>query len=178
MMFSIQPTSKSERERYGEFATRVVAQNVFASSNDTIDLLEDLVPHGGDISLSTKDGEGYGRVAYVYCDSNTQKRRAELAIEGKRGIADLIDNLRKWVVLHSFLYYKKNDPVVSDEAWDRKARKLARIQHTHGYDAGSWQNKAFEDFTGDTGYHLPFTDEIRQKAIELVEKNQSETDDG
>ena len=174
IMFSIQPTSKSERERYGEFVVRVVAQNVFAPSNDTMDLLEDLVPHGGDISLSTKDGEGYGRVAYVHCESNTQKRRTELAIEGKGGIADLIDNLRKWVALHSFLYYKKNEPAISDEAWDRKARKLARVQHTHGYDAGSWQNEAFEDFTGDTGYHLPFTDEIRQKAIELIE----ESDDG
>ena len=177
MMFSIQPTSKNERERYGEFATRVVSDKAFARSNDTRSKLEDLVPHSGDITLSTEDG--YGRVAYVRCKSNTQKRRTELSIEGKRGIADLIDNLRRWISLHSFLYYKKSEPVVSDEAWDRKARKLARVQHTHGYDAGSWQNEAFEGFTGNTGYHLPFTDEIRQKAIELVkEKDQSESDDG
>ena len=173
-MFSVQPTSKSERKRYGEFATRVVADKTFAPSNDTMHLLEDLVPHGEDISLSTEEGEGYGRVAYVLCSSNTQKRRTELAIEGKHGIADLIDNLRKWVALHSFAYYSLGTPVVSDEAWDRKAQKLARVQHTHGYDAGSWQNKAFEAFTGDTGYHLPFTDEIRQKAIELID----ESDDG
>ncbi len=172
IMFSIQPTSKSERERYGEFATRVVAHKAFAPSNDTMGLLEDLVPHGGDISLSTEDG--YGRVAYVHCKSNTEKRRTELAIEGKSGISNLIDNLRRWVSLHSFLYYQRNDPIVSDEAWDRKARKLARVQHTHGYDAGSWQNEAFEGFTGDTGYHLPFTEEIQQEAIGLVEENETD----
>lgn len=169
-MFSIQPTSKSERDRFGEFAVRVVAQKAFARSNDTRSKLEDLVPHGGGITLSTEDG--YGRVAYIHCKSNTEKRRTELAVEGKDGISNLIDNLRRWISLHSFLYYQKNEPVVSDEAWDRKARKLARVQHTHGYDAGSWQNEAFEDFTGDTGFHLPFTDEIRQKATELIENQE------
>jgi len=177
-MFLIQPTSKSERDRFGEFCVRVVAKEPFSSSNDTMDFLQDLVPHNGDISLSTEEGEGYGQVAYVHCESNTQKRRTELAFEGKSGIADLIDGLRWWICLHSFAYYQLNEPIVSDEAWDRKARKLARVQHTHGYDAGTWKNEAFEGFTGDTGYHLPFPDEIRQKAIGLVKEGQSEGDDG
>lgn len=175
-MFLIQPTSKSERSRFGEFCVRVVASEPFAPSNDTMRFLEDLVPHESKISLSTEEGEGYGQVAYVQCESNTEKRRTELAVEGTDGIADLIDGLRWWVALHSFAYYEINQSIVSDEAWDRKARKLARVQHTHGYDAGTWRNQAFEGFTGDTGFHLPFTDEIRQKAIGLVKEGQS--DDG
>lgn len=67
---------------------------------------------------------------------------------------------------HPIFYFKKS--VASDESWDRKALQLAHLQHIHGYDAGTWKNEAFEGFTGDTGYHLPVTDEIRDQAQKLI----------
>jgi len=168
-MFTIQPTSKSERKRRGEFAVRVVsAEEPFAPAFDTMAKLQSELPFTGKIATPT-DENGYGQVAYVLCESESEKRRAELAIEGKGGIADLIDNLRKWVTVHSYVYYELGKTVVPDESWDRKAYALARVQHTHGYDAGTWKSEVFEGFTGDTGMHLPKTEEIKRQAQELAE---------
>jgi hypothetical protein len=72
---------------------------------------------------------------------------------------------------HPIFYFKKS--VASDESWDRKALQLAHLQHIHGYDAGTWKNEAFEGFTGDTGYHLPVTDEIRDQAQKLINDDES-----
>lgn len=168
-MFSIQPTSKSQRKEHGEHAVRVVSEQAFGPSFDTMKRLQNCFPFRAKIQTSTGDSEGYGRVAYVLCSTEAKKRRAELAIEGESGIATLIDRMRKWVALHSYIYYEMGKNVVSDEAWDRKARQLARLQTVHGHDAGSWHNDTFEGFTDDTGFHLPHTDSIRQKAKELVE---------
>lgn len=167
-MFSVQPTSKSERDRYGEHVIRVVSSQAFAPAFDTMGKLQSELPFTGKITTSTGDN-GHGQVAYVLCGSETQKRSAELAIEGESGIADLIDNLREWVTVHSYVYYQLGKTVVPDESWDRKAYALARVQHTHGYDAGTWENDTFEGFTGDTGMHLPKTDQIKKEAKKLCD---------
>jgi hypothetical protein len=168
---TIQPTSRSERNRYGDHAVRVVCDTVIAPSNDTMAQLQEAMPFEAKIETSAPDN-GYGRVAYVLCESASQKRRAHLAIEGTSGVAELIDQLRRWVALHSYIYYDLGQTVASDEGWDRKALQLAHLQHVHGYDAGTWHNEAFEGFTGDTGYHLPVTDEIRDQAQKLIKDNE------
>lgn len=165
---TIQPISKSERNRYGDHAARVVCDTVIAPSNDTMARIQKAMPFEAKIATAAPDN-GYGRVAYVLCESATQKRRAHLAVEGSSGVVELIDQLRRWVALHAFLYYKLNNPVVSDEAWDRKSHQLVRLQRTHGYEAGSWQNEVFKDFRGNTGYHLLFTDDIKSKAHEMID---------
>ena len=168
---TVQPTSKSERDRYGDCAVRVVCDTVIAPSNNTMAQLQKAMPFEAKIATAAPDG-GYGRVAYVLCESASQKRRAHLAIEGASGVAELIDRLRRWVALHSHIYYDLGQTVASDEGWDRKALQLAHLQHVHGYDAGTWKNEAFEGFTGDTGYHLPVTDEIRDQAQKLIKDNE------
>lgn len=164
----VQYTSKSERDRYGEFAVRVVSTDApFAPVTETMAELQSALPFRGEIATPT-DENGYGQTAYVLCESETQKRRAEIAIAGQSGIADLIDGLRKWVTVHSYVYYELGETVVPDEAWDRKAYALARVQKIHGHEAGTWHNGVFEGFTGDTGMHLPKTDKIRQQAETLL----------
>ncbi len=168
---TVQPISKSERNRYGDHAVRIVCDTVIAPSNDTMAQLQKTMPFEAKIATAAPDN-GYGRVAYVLCKSATQKRRAHLAIEGSGGVAELIDRLRQWVALHSHIYYDLGQTVASDESWDRKALQLAHLQHVHGYDAGTWKNEAFEGFTGDTGYHLPVTDEVRDQAQKLIKDNE------
>lgn len=169
---TIQPISKSERNRYGDYAVRVVCDTVIAPETDTMARLQAAMPFEAKIATAAPDN-GYGRTAYVLCESETQKRKAHLAIEGPGGIANLIDSLRRWVALHSHIYYNHGKTVASDEGWDRKARKLAHLQATHGYDSGTWHNEDFAAFTGDTGFHLPVTDEIEEEAKRLIEKQDS-----
>lgn len=166
-MFSIRPTNKHERSEYGEFVARVVSKQTFGPAFDTMAQLQSQIPF--EAKIATSGDGGYGRVAYVLCESEDKKRQVELAVEGESGIADLIDTYRKWLTVHSYIYYELDTNVASDEVWDRKARQLARLQHTHGYDTGTWHNDTFEGFTGDTGFHLPYTDEIKQEAKELVD---------
>jgi len=164
---TIQPISKSEINRFEDFAVRVVCDKVIAPATDTMARLQSKIPFEAKIATSTGEDEGYGRVAYVLCESKERKRQAQLALGG---VEELIDMYRRWVALHSYIYYELAKTVASDETWDRKARQLARLQDVHGAGAGSWQNKAFEGFTGDTGFHLPVTEEIREKAKEMVDE--------
>jgi len=165
---NVQCPNKHEQEEYGEHVVRVVCDKAIAPTTDTMRRLQETMPFRAKIAEGAPDN-GYGRVAYVLCESEDRKRQAELAIEGDRGIANLIDSKRQWVALHSHIYYNLGKNVVSDQAWDRKARELARLQHTHGFDAGTWHNETFEEFTGNTGYHLPVTESIREEAQELFE---------
>lgn len=165
---NVQPTSKSERNRHGDHAVRVVCNSVVDSGTDAMRRLQKALPFEAKIAAAAPDN-GYGRAAYVLCESATEKRRAHLAIEGPNGVAKLIDSLRWWVALHSHIYYNLGESVVSDDGWDRKALQLAHLQHVHGHDAGTWKNEVFEGFTGDTGYHLPVTSEIEEKAQDLIE---------
>jgi hypothetical protein len=168
----IQPISKSERNRYGDHAVRVVCDNVIDSDNETMRQLQEAMPFEAKISTAAPEN-GYGRTAYVLCKSATQKRKAHLAVEGPGGVAELIDQLRRWVALHSHIYYDLGQTVASDEGWDRKALQLAHLQATHGYDSGTWKNEDFAAFTGDTGYHLPVTDKLEEEARHLIEKQDS-----
>jgi len=170
---TIQPILKSERNRYGDHAVRVVCDSVIDSDNETMRQLQEAMPFEAKIATAAPDN-GYGRVAYVLCKSASQKRKAHLAVEGESGVAELIDQLRRWVALHSHIYYDLGQTVASDEGWDRKALQLAHLQATHGYDAGTWKNEDFAAFTGDTGYHLPVTDEIRDQAQKLIKDNESD----
>lgn len=165
----IQPTSKSERSRYGDHVVRVVCGTVIAPTTDTMGRLQNRIPFRVQIATAAPDN-GYGRTAYLLCNSPDQKRKAEIAIEGEDGIQRLIDNLRWFVALHSHIYYDLGEAVVSDEAWDRKARKLGNLQATHSPHAGSWFNEEFDGFTGDTGYHLPTTPALEEQAERLIEK--------
>lgn len=169
---NVQATSKSERERYGKHAVRIVCSKVVAPETDTMARVQKAMPFEAKIATAAPDN-GYGRTVYVLCGSEDQKRKAELAVEGKQGTAERIDALRRWVALHSHIYYNLGQTVVPDEAWDRKAEKLARVQDVH--DSGTWKNDAFRGFTGDTGYHLPVTSEIRDQAQKLVEKNNEDS---
>lgn len=161
---TVQPTSRFEINQFGDFAVRVVCGKMIAPATDTMERLQSKFE--AEVAFASEDG--HGRVAYVLCGSMKQKRQAQLAVAGESGIEELIDNYRRWVALHSYIYYGLGTTVVSDDTWDRKARKLARLQRTHGL--GTWQSEAFEGFTGDTGFHLPVTDEIRKEAESLAEE--------
>lgn len=71
-------------------------------------------------------------------------------------VTEKIRQRRSQMLLHSFIYYRLDDAIVSDDTWQRWANELAALQTAHPdlcrmgfYDA------EFEGWNGDTGYHLP-----------------------
>jgi NAD-dependent DNA ligase len=69
-------------------------------------------------------------------------------------IPERIKALRSQMLIHSRLYYILDDPIISDEEWQRRANELATLQGRHGTRI-NWYDEEFSDWTGDTGCHLP-----------------------
>lgn len=73
-------------------------------------------------------------------------------------IKSLIRRRRGQMLVHSFLYYKMDNPIISDDLWQMWADELTKLQTTYpklckiGY-----YDKEFADFDGTTGMHLPQT---------------------
>ena len=166
--FKIQAPSPSERKRFGGNVVRVVSDITFAPTTDAEQELRSRLP--GDFEIRTS-GEGYGVGAYVVCESPEEEREAGLSVVGEQGVTDLIDGLRRFLAVHSYIYYQLGKTVCSDATWDMKARMLAKLQQVFGVDAGTWESEAFEGFAGDTGYHLPRTEEVKEAAESVLEQD-------
>ena len=71
---------------------------------------------------------------------------------------DEILRLRRGMILHSYIYYVKDDHLISDVEFDRRAIRLVELQtkYPETLSDGSYLSREFKDFTGDTGYHLPY----------------------
>lgn len=68
-----------------------------------------------------------------------------------------INFLQRCVILHSYLYYELDDPVISDRDFDRLCKKLTEYQSKHdpewihGYTTYGY---CMYDFDGCTGFDL------------------------
>lgn len=82
---------------------------------------------------------------------------------------DLINRRRRQMHVHSTMYYHLDVNVVDDATFDKWAVELATLQKKYpqfkhkGYNYGM-----FEDWTGDTGMHLPVTEESVAMAEQLL----------
>ena len=80
----------------------------------------------------------------------------------------LIRRRRAQMLVHSFLYYQMDDPVISDDQWQVWADELAQLQKDYpklckiGY-----YDKDFADWDGSTGMHLPRHIVIEQRAKQV-----------
>lgn len=70
-------------------------------------------------------------------------------------IADRIKQLRLGLMVNSYIYYKMGQSIISDQAWDARARELVKLQGKYPSIAKKIRfAKVFEDFDASTGYHL------------------------
>lgn len=85
-------------------------------------------------------------------------------------IAKLISKRRRQVLIHSVIYYKLDDCLVSDSDWTRWALELEELQRDYPEIAERCvYAEAFRDFDHSTGYHLPLDDIwANKKAKELI----------
>jgi hypothetical protein len=89
---------------------------------------------------------------------------------GDEGIASLIQRRRRQVLLHSFLYYKQDDPIVSDRVFDRWCRELVSLQEDNPAESESveYHLDYFRDWDGSSGFNIPFTRQDELKAAMIV----------
>lgn len=72
-------------------------------------------------------------------------------------IKEKIQQRRRQMIVHSYIYYEMNTSVVSDEDWTRWAMELVELQKKYpeiAREADYWED--FQDWDGSTGFHLPF----------------------
>lgn len=85
-------------------------------------------------------------------------------------IRTLIQRRRLQILIHSCIYYRLNDNLVSDELFDSWCRELVKLQKEYR----DISNKVvyaedFKDFDGSSGYDLPYGDlQILNKAQSLI----------
>lgn len=74
-------------------------------------------------------------------------------------IAELITRRRRQVLVHSVLYYRMNENLVSDSQWAAWACELEELQNQYPAIAATCPYaEAFQGFDHSTGYSLPLDD--------------------
>lgn len=77
--------------------------------------------------------------------------------------------LRAQMLIHSFIYYEMDDCIISDDEWQKRANRLAKVQSKYGTTIGFYDEQ-FAEWDGTTGHHLTYDDWVRGKANELLRK--------
>lgn len=88
-------------------------------------------------------------------------------------IAELIQQRRIQMLVHSCIYYNMDENVVSDEVWQKWARELVDLQTNHPEISQKvWWYEAFKDWDASTGAFLPLDDPwVINKAQALLARN-------
>lgn len=82
-----------------------------------------------------------------------------------------IDVLQRIILIHSYLYYEKDNPVWTDKKYDSTSKQLVELQNKHNK---IWiKNKTqygycFYDFDGTTGFDL--WHRLKQKDKEQIQR--------
>ena len=77
----------------------------------------------------------------------------------RKSIAELLNRRRRQILVHSVIYYKMNDNLISDTTWSAWATELEDLQAKYpGIAAKVPYAKEFEGFDHSTGMNLPLDD--------------------
>jgi len=87
----------------------------------------------------------------------------------KQTIKEKIKQRRSQMLVHSYLYYKLDEPIIDDDKWQRWANELRDLQQYNPDDCNiDFYDKAFEGWNGDTGFKLPLNDpKVIKKAMQI-----------
>jgi hypothetical protein len=85
-------------------------------------------------------------------------------------ISELINRRRRQILVHSVIYYRMNDSIISDEMFDKIAKDLVELQAKYPEIAETTDYaEYFRDFDGSSGFDLPLErPEIVAKAYYLL----------
>lgn len=88
-------------------------------------------------------------------------------------IAELIQQRRLQLLVHSRIYYELNNNIISDHKWDAWARELKTLQEQYpNISEKVMYYEAFKDWDASTGAFLPLHDEwVVRKANQMIAKS-------
>ncbi len=88
-------------------------------------------------------------------------------------VACKIQQRRLQMLVHSYIYYRMDDNIISDNQWSAWAKELVELQKAYPEIAKKVAYaEDFKDFDGSTGFDLPLDDEwVIIKATELYKFN-------
>lgn len=82
-----------------------------------------------------------------------------------------ICQLRRQILLHSYIYYGLNENIWEDHEWDKRARELYALQKKHGWNI-NFYDSIFKNWEGQSGYWLPTNkgcdENINRVALRIV----------
>lgn len=87
-------------------------------------------------------------------------------------IVDLIKRRRLQLMVHSCIYYKMNDNIISDHQYDAWTNELVKLLNEYPNAYSDKFDQYFDGWNGETGYHFPHGDPaIMSKAHYLIQIN-------
>lgn len=117
-------------------------------------------------------------------DENTERwqmkmngsKTYELFKDEELRIAELIQQRRLQILVHSCIYYALNKNIISDATWDKWARELVQLQKDYPKIAKEViYADAFLGFDASTGFDLPIHDDwVMMKAKQLCRLHTAE----
>ena len=73
-----------------------------------------------------------------------------------QNVISRIEYLRKKLLVHSIIYYRLNESIISDNKWAKWALELEDLAKKHPEESqNSFLAEEFQDFDHSTGYNLP-----------------------
>lgn len=89
-----------------------------------------------------------------------------------RRIIEKIQQRRRQMLVHSYLYYEENVNIVSDDTWSRWAKELAQLQKDYPKESAEAEEyEQFKDWDGSSGAFLNFGENIKSVAKILLDSN-------
>lgn len=69
---------------------------------------------------------------------------------------EYINFLQRGIIVHSYLYYELDSSIMSDKAFDKKARDLVYFKNTYPdlWETSEYYHIFGDEYTGATGFHL------------------------
>ena len=86
-------------------------------------------------------------------------------------IQEKIKQRRRQMLVHSYLYYEKNENIVSDSKWSQWAMELVQLQKDYPKEAEEVEfAEMFSDWDGSSGAFLKYSDNIKSIAERLYSR--------
>ena len=82
---------------------------------------------------------------------------------------EFIRRRRAQMIVHSYLYYEADSPIISDDQWQSWADELTLLQAEYPKACKlGYYDKEFADWDGTTGNHLPRNILVQQRAEQVL----------
>lgn len=87
-----------------------------------------------------------------------------------------INQRRRQIHVHSVIYYHMNTSIIDDATFDKWSNELVALHKKHPKLVNQgYRPELFNDWTGDTGMHLPNDYETGRLARTLIDQHLDET---